>query len=64
MSQYHHFEKQTKWPKFIYDTMADIQRMKTKSNNQITVEIYNKTIDVAIWMGRINNNETINNNIK
>ena len=63
--EYYHFEQPTKWPKFIYDTMAEIQDMKTQSGNQITKEIYNKTVDVAVWMARFDTNnkvtESLNN---
>ena len=60
MSQYYHFEQPTKWPKFILDTMAEIEELKNRSNGSLTMEMYNKTIDVAVWMGRIDTNEKLN----
>lgn len=58
--QYHHFEQITKWPKFIYDTMADIEKLKQQSNGSVTMEVYNKTIDVAVWMSRFDTNNKVN----
>ena len=61
--QYHHFEQITKWPQFIYDTMADIEKLKTKSNGSVTKEVYDKTIDVAIWMSRFDTNNKVNESL-
>ena len=62
--QYYHFEQPTKWPEFIYDTMQEIQDMKKQSGGTVTTEVYNKTLEVAVWMQKINYNKEINNNIK
>ena len=62
--KYYHFESPVKWPEFIYDTLKELESLKQKSSSNVTKEIYDKTLDVAVWMGMIENNQKINNNIK
>lgn len=58
--QYYHFEQPTKYPQFILDTMAEIEELKKGSNGSLTMEMYNKTIDVAVWMARFDTNNKVN----
>jgi hypothetical protein len=62
--QYYHFQSPTQWPEFIYNTLKELEGMKKQSGGTVTTEIYNKTLDVAVWMQRITDNKEINNNIK
>ena len=58
--EYYHFEKQTQWPKFILDVIKDIAELKKQNGNIVTKQIYDKTLEVAVWMQNITHNENLN----